>query len=761
MSDLPRIPLERWRVRYAGDESSREISVPHAWRQDLPVSDEGPVDYETQIEVPKGGGFLHFHGVSYQAEIFANEALLTTHKGIWDAFSVPLHAFQGKTVQIRVRVTKNGGPTFPVQQVVSGFLPFVFHTFGGIYAEVEFVPGSHDPVAERESQPQPASRVQVEGSRVLVDGQPFYPRGLLSWGWYPEFGHPNPPLGAVRSELRAAKALGFNLVKFCLWIPRPRFLKVLEEEGMFAWIELPLWDPSRDPQTQQNMAEEIERIVRQYRAEPSVIAWTVGCELGAAVPAALRARLTAMVHNLTGCPLVKDDSGGAEMYGGDLREFGEFYDFHPYCDTPFYPAVLDSLLPTGRKQQPIFLGEFNDLDVHRDLARTHDEVPFWASTLDELNAQGVRWSHDLPKAVHTSRFSLEHGASRHTGLMESSRQKALFVRKTVQEAVRARQAISGYVITGWRDTPISSSGFFDDWGASRFSPEETKPWNGPATIYLLPNRRPPWHKGGNRPGLEDPLNRFPGQAFWRIGVHSDSGLTGRLTWAVRDPSGKPVAEGFGDSQSAPALASTEIGQIDWEALPGEYSLEVSFARAENVWPIWIVQEPSWKPFSDWGKFDPAGLLADVPLKGERNLLATRIPPDLEKRLKQGQNVLLFLLDEGTQPCPFWREAAIEFRDDGFWGAVPFKENWPRLLPVSPDCAIDPAWLKSLDLSEEILLNRIDVRTYAEAPVLVRAKSKGKLIATTLRPFGGLGSQPAGITRNPAGSALLTALLADF
>ena len=40
-------------------------------------------------------------------------------------------------------------------------------------------------------------------------------------------------------------------------------------------------------------------------------------------------------------------------------------------------------------------------------------------------------------------------------------------------------------------------------------------------------------------------------------------------------------------------------------------------------------------------------------------------------------------------------------------------------------------------------------------LLVRATGKGgTLIATTLRPFGGLGCQPTSVTRNPVGFKLL-------
>ncbi len=201
------------------------------------------------------------------------------------------------------------------------FFPTCFYTFGGIYGGVwRFHPGGADPLAHRAADGPP--RIKVSGSRLELDGKPFYLRGLLHWGWYPELGHTAPPLEQIQKEIRAAKALGFNTVKFCLWVPPHRYLEALEAEGMVAWLELPVWNPAApDESIKRLLGGELEEFVRQYRRHSNIIAWTVGCEMGKAASAAFRKRMTSLVRSLTGCPLVRDDSGGAEMYGGDPREF--------------------------------------------------------------------------------------------------------------------------------------------------------------------------------------------------------------------------------------------------------------------------------------------------------------------------------------------------------------------------------------------------------------------------------------------------------
>jgi len=237
--------------------------LPHAWRQDVSVTWEGPAVYRCSIDW-QGPGFLLFHGVSYDARIFLDGVQIGDHKGIWDAFVVPFMG-SGKH-ELRVEVIKNGGETYPVRSVASGFLPFVFHTFGGIYKAVELL--DREPILEKTPAPPAAA---VNGARLdrmsiakaqsssfktqaeewlakrmgdaaaeeqTASSTSLYVRGVLTWGWYPEIGHTNPPDDVIRREVQQAKTLGFNLIKFCLWVPSHRYLEIMHEAGMLAWLEL-------------------------------------------------------------------------------------------------------------------------------------------------------------------------------------------------------------------------------------------------------------------------------------------------------------------------------------------------------------------------------------------------------------------------------------------------------------------------------------------------------------------------------------------
>ncbi|MBL8065404.1 MAG: hypothetical protein JNM34_06040 [Chthonomonadaceae bacterium] len=634
-----------------------------------------------------------FHGVSYEAAVRIDGDLVLTHQGIWDAFSVPLGE-PGRVADIRVDVTKNGGPKFPVQSVLSGFLPYVYGTFGGLFREVEV---SHSPIDTSQS----TQRAPKE-----------FLRGILNWGWYADTGSPNPTRDMVQREVEHIADLGFNLVKFCLWLPPHHYLDELERVGLHAWIELPLWMPGQELD-ESSALEEVERIVLQYRRHPSIVAWTCGCELSAGTSLEFRRRLFELVSDLTGCRLVKDNSGGSEMYGGDLREFGTFYDYHPYCDLMYYPCVLESLRNGPRPDLPILLGEFCDFDTYRSLGQfvgeeslTLDPMnpsivrsyaaprPYWASAHAELNDRGVRWQYDLPRVLSSP---LPEGTDE-PRLYEASVKRAAYVRQRVAETVHCNGEINGYVITGLCDTPISTSGV-------------KTPIEPNGAFFLLPHRRPPWVRGGNRTGWLDTRTHFRGEGVVQIGLRPEA--TGLFQVTV-------CGEPYGSVETTAGLPMLVATVPVPES--GEVCVEVGDWRAS--WRLTIVDR---LPFDSCPDFcDGIAFTCEEP---------------------NWRTGVLFLEGKGTVPNPFWRECVLL----GDPRLCHWVENCDIQWPVAPDCTIDPKWLEDQLPDAEWLLTRIDTRTYGRLPYVARS---GDRIVTTLRPNGGLGAQPPSFDCNPGGHELV-------
>jgi hypothetical protein len=209
-----------------------------------------------------------------------------------------------------------------------------------------------------------------------------------------------------------------------------------------------------------------------------------------------------------------------------------------------------------------------------------------------------------------------------------------------------------------------------------------------------------------------------------------------------------VAEGRGETVSIPTLSARKVAEIHWQCdQPGEFTLVVEAPGIRNAWPIWVLTQPN---FEGWTIHDPAEVLTDLTGTPDgMGRISTRFRPESRPSIQ-------FLLDDASLPAPFWRESAYEFFDAEFWQDLGFAERWERLMPISCDRVIDIDYIaKFWGRDYQVLMNRVDVRTYEEAPVLVRYPHG---YVTTLRPFGGLGKQPQGVTKNPAGSRFLSRLM---
>lgn len=718
-----------WTVDYG--QGPHTVSVPHVfWDDRIDIRWEGPATYKTSVEA-QAEHWLVFEGVSYEAVVSIDGEHVLTHRGIWDAFSIDLSRWAGREVAIEVAVTKNGGTTFPVKDVLSGFLPYVDSTFGGLYRPVRVVSSASDPLAP---QPKPAQRISVQGTKLWLDNRPWFMRGVLTWGWYPDYRHPAPPLAVFEEEWKRVKDLGFNTVKFCLWLPPHEAIETLKKHGLVAWVELPLWMPTGDEQRLAEMEEEIKRIVLQYRHHDNIVCWTVGCELSESTPPEFRQRLTEFVMEETGCPLVKDNSGGAEMYGGDPREFGTFDDFHPYCDLMYYPQVLQSLAHGPREKRPILLGEFNDFDHVRDMDALAREMPYWASNDPALNEQGVRWQYDFPPMLESGEGFRWASDSAWTQAQTANDLKAEFIRSRVMDTVACVEDFAGWVVTGWDDTPISTSGV-------RRGPRDIwqgcYPYNRANQFFVVPRRCPPWVHGGNRPGWHSVDCHFSGLVQISMGVRSDAGGHLRLNRSVTRLDQPTWLDENIEIETLPSVP-TALPKFESELEPGYYGVAV---QEEGQ------SEPAWTSF--FAVFDP---LKTNDLRGYRIEPRTDHPL---AGLPWDEEGVLVAIGEVTDDAglvlgattevalPFWREC-IQIAASGTNDL-----DCPWLLhDVASDYVLPP--------DDEVLLRRIDTRTYAEGSYITRRPS-GQIV-TTLRPWGGLGVQPPNIKHNPAGHWLIRELI---
>jgi hypothetical protein len=139
----------QWTLTCAG--RTGPITVPGAWEAqgfgDHTSRSHGEAIYTRAIDVPDSwiGAriVLRFGAASYFAQVYINGAQVGDHEGLWTAFELDvtdrLHI--GGLNSLEVRVTKPGidGDRFHYRETLVGFMPYVFHTFGGLWQPVELI----------------------------------------------------------------------------------------------------------------------------------------------------------------------------------------------------------------------------------------------------------------------------------------------------------------------------------------------------------------------------------------------------------------------------------------------------------------------------------------------------------------------------------------------------------------------------------------------------------------------------------------------
>jgi glycosyl hydrolase family 2 len=637
-------------------------------------------------------------------------------------------------------------------------------------------------------------QLSAAGTQLLLNGKPFMVRGVLSWGWVPERVAPTYTREQALIELHQVRAMGFNLIKLCLVVPSPEYFEVADEEGLLLWEELPLWLPEVTAEMRAQAPLEYAGMADRLAKHPSLVLYSLGCELNQAVDGALINQLNTAVRSRVNDVLICDNSGSGESYGGLDFDFSDFTDYHPYYDLHYFEPLLDHWRRDWQTPRPWIFGEFCDSDTFRNLNEiiqaNNGTRPWWLTRENPVTT----WRSESKAMLEwETRLSVSQPGVALEEIVQTSLNQSYTIRKYTLEALRRRRGMGGYIVTGLRDTPISTSGIWDDFGRPKWTPDAFLHVNGEAVLALDVVRRRQWCFGGDRPDRVDPHNFWSGEhASWFV-VLNDSGAGfpagSALSWSLDDVAGQVLASGTSELKQdihpgTPAQAGSiqvSLPQVDH---PAELRLEACLSsgkrEALNSWPVWVYPQP--RTLADGlATYDPVSVLADFgdwlsqlpqikknPLSsgGPPALVATTLDNSVWEYLQTGGRVLLLQLGETPLPvrrCSFWREAVNLFANHPLWEQFPQRGFTDlQFFGLATDLTFDsPHLAEALPRGSVIrpILRRLDAREFHISEYLFEAAvGQGLLIGCTLRLQGGAGAQPFGWNRNVAGGALLHLLL---
>lgn len=278
---------------------------------------------------------LRVGAAATHAVVRVNGHTVGEHRGAWTPFEFDV------TPTLRRGANEVEIHCADVRHATNGFLPWLGMRWTG----------ARDVQVLRRAEPTPdpapaAPRAAVHGTQLRVDGRAFRVRGVLHWGYYPELGRPWPGEQTMRDEIRYFRSLGFNLVKFCLWIPPPRYYELCREAGLLVWQEYPVW---AEPLAGDGLLAEYDEFFRQDAAYDCIILRTLTCE-NDRVDAELAGEVMALARRrIPGCLLLDNSAWLCAERAGD------FHDEHPYLHNAQWKYYAARMRP--RISRPLILGE--------------------------------------------------------------------------------------------------------------------------------------------------------------------------------------------------------------------------------------------------------------------------------------------------------------------------------------------------------------------------------------------------------------------
>jgi beta-galactosidase/beta-glucuronidase len=114
--------------------------------------------------------------------------------------------------------------------------------------------------------------VGASGGLVTINGTPLFLRLVLEQGYWPASHLAAPGDQAIRDELEAVRALGFNGVRIHQKVEDPRFLYWCDRLGLVVWGEMANAQAFSPDAVRRFTAEWLE-VVGRDQSHPSIVAW--------------------------------------------------------------------------------------------------------------------------------------------------------------------------------------------------------------------------------------------------------------------------------------------------------------------------------------------------------------------------------------------------------------------------------------------------------------------------------------------------------
>jgi hypothetical protein len=509
----------------------------------------------------------------------------------------------------------------------------------------------------------------VDGDRFRLNERPLAIRGLLNWGYAPPGVAPSLDESWMRDEILFAQARGFNLMKFCLWVPPKRYLELCDELGMLAWIEYPTWHPQLDKEHLGELTQEYAEFYEHDRNHCSVVLRSLTCETGPGADLDVINSLYQQGKQFIPGAILEDDSSWIEW-----NRVHDFYDDHPYGNNHTWVQTLTRLKDyiAGREPQPLALGESMAADTwtvptEHALQKTERQPAHAPLSV----ADALRWQTGIQTLAANRNRTFDP-----TLLLPQSRHYGMLMRKYQIETFHREVPHGAYVVSVIRDFPKAAMGLIDFDNQPKHSSADWAFQNDHMLVLSTENDRRSFDCGSAAP--------------LSVLLKNDAAASvanGQVQLDLIGDNDRIESQSILQSEAVAGAESLLRGfKLDLPPVtsPTRFVLRASWTANEinqtNQWPIWIFPEAE-KKLPEFVVHSSAEKIArELPIRPHAWKSSSGSPSDTDSRLpilaRHFDSDLLAALASGRH---------VLMIPDGEPGSFPLTEQWflrggPVVLP---------------------------------------------------------------------------------
>jgi len=340
--------------------------------------------------------------------------------------------------------------------------------------------------------------ITTQGGKILLNGKPWYMRGVLDQDYYPDTDGTPPSQEFLEEQFRLGLAMGYNCFRVHIKVADPRYYAAADKVGILIWTEIPNWAEFTDKASKRG-EETLWGFFKRDWNHPSILIRTIineswGIDLTApeqrqwlaktvraaraADPSRLVVGNSACCHNFQVVTdledfhmyMVQPDKHGpwrkwvenfathpAWTYAHEYTTFEEWRKFEQNS-RDYQGTVAAEVERAG--DEPLLLSEFGNWglpDVDK-LLEGYGGEPWWFEQGSDWGG-GEVYPHGVQHRFQN--YGLYRAFPSLAALTAASRRSQGEAMKFEVEQIRKNAPIQGYIVTEWSDVNWESNGVVD------------------------------------------------------------------------------------------------------------------------------------------------------------------------------------------------------------------------------------------------------------------------------------------------------------